>query len=94
MPIVDVRNVAEAHVMAALDPMFQNRNDRFLLSAGSIWYKEIIKFLRENHDKSIKSREIGYFTLKFGQLINPNLKKLIPFLNKEIRIEGQNDLNL
>lgn len=81
LPTVDVRDVAAAHIEAALSPKFQNRNDRFILSARSLWYKDIIAHLKLKHSPKIKSRHIGYATIKFGSFLNPDLKTLIPFLD-------------
>mmetsp|Transcript_17724 Transcript_17724/g.29999 ORF Transcript_17724/g.29999 Transcript_17724/m.29999 type:complete len:201 (-) Transcript_17724:233-835(-) len=45
LPIVDVRDVAKAHVLAALSPDLQKRTDRLMLSAESLWYEEIVEQL-------------------------------------------------
>lgn len=42
LPTVDVRDVAEAHVNAILSPTLKNRNNRIMLSAETLWYKEIV----------------------------------------------------
>jgi len=45
LPTVDVRDVASAHIMAALSANFASRNDRFFLSARSLWFKDMISTL-------------------------------------------------
>ena len=97
MPAVDVRDVAEAHIFAALD--LKGRNDRFLIAKESVWYKDIIQILKDNQDKigyqnKLKNREIGYFTLKIGSLFYPDLKYLLAFLNKKIEIVSAEELIL
>ena len=83
LPTVDVRDVASAHIMAALSANFASRNDRFFLSARSLWFKDIIAALQQTNS-NIKSRQIGYFQMKFGTFINRDLQSLIPFLDQEI----------
>jgi len=79
--------------MAALSANFATRNDRFFLSARSLWFKDIISALKQTNS-TIKSRQIGYFQMKFGTFINRYLQSLIPFLDQEIQMNGLNDLNV
>ena len=46
LPTVDVRDVASAHILAALSAKFASRNDRFFLAACSLWFKDIISTLQ------------------------------------------------
>ena len=48
LPMVDVRDVAQAHVLAALHPKYIHRNDRFLMSNKSLFMKQIISILMKN----------------------------------------------
>jgi len=48
IPMVDVRDVAYAHIQALFSQTLENRNDRFLLSAESLWVKDIIQILKDN----------------------------------------------
>ena len=96
--MVDVRDVAQAHVNAALSPALQSRNDRFLLSADTLWFKEIIETMQKNEAEifgdcsdyeKIRTRIIGYFTIKIAaSTFYPGLKNIIPFLGSKIQING------
>jgi nucleoside-diphosphate-sugar epimerase len=44
-PVVDVREVAQAHLNAAKIP--EAANQRFILASSSIWYREIGQFVNE-----------------------------------------------
>lgn len=50
LPTVDVRDCAKAHIISAFSPKFKGRNDRLLMAAESLWYKEIIEALRSNQN--------------------------------------------
>ena len=93
LPCVDVRDVAKAHIDSIFLDNLSNRNDRFLMAAQSIWYKDICKLLQSNQDRIFdqiphgniqKNRNIGYITIKIASMIYPDLKTLIPFLNRPI----------
>lgn len=47
MPIVDVREVAFAHLQALKVP--EARNKRFILSSGSVWFKDIASALKNHY---------------------------------------------
>ena len=52
MPVVDVRDVAEAHLQAILKPDAANK--RFILVADSIWFHELGIALNEKYGKDYK----------------------------------------
>ena len=98
LPVADVRDVAAAHVNAALLPELAGRNDRFLLAAETLWFEEIIKILQEHQEEifgdasheKIRTRIVGYFTIKIASsTFYPGLKSLIPFLGSKIQLDGQ-----
>ena len=41
-PMVDVRDVAHAHIESTFSSKFLTRNDRLLISAETMWYKDIV----------------------------------------------------
>ena len=91
LPMVDVRDVAEAHINAIMSDKFKNVNARFLVAAKSLWFKDIIRVLKEDekiHGKKIKTKILGRFTMTLGSVINPQLKNLLPFVDHELLIDG------
>eukprot|EP00347_Sterkiella_histriomuscorum_P000562 403375370 len=91
LPLVDVKDVAQAHVNLIRQDILKNLNGRFLVSSQSKWFSEIIQILkndRQNHGKKIKIKILGNFTLALGRLINPEIKHLMPFIDQELHING------
>ena len=84
--MVDVRDVAHAHVLSVTDRFLSRRNGRYMMSTKSLWFSEIVKILALNRInlgvKRIKTRKLGVFSITIaGLLINPTLKDLLPFIN-------------
>jgi nucleoside-diphosphate-sugar epimerase len=52
MPIVDVRDVAQAHLQGILRP--EAANKRFMLVADSVWFKDLGVWLHEKYGDSYK----------------------------------------
>lgn len=91
MPIIDVRDVALAHIKAIMMPSQTNKNGRYLLSTESLWFSEIINCLKDEEKKlgaKIKTKVLGNFTLSIAKWINPEIKHILPFVNQELRIDG------
>jgi nucleoside-diphosphate-sugar epimerase len=91
LPVMDVRDVARAHVLMLTDKRF-NKNGRFLLSTQSLWFSEIIELLKKNRretgSKRIKTRVLGQIPLNIAAIfINPEVRQILPFVNKKIYIE-------
>jgi hypothetical protein len=78
LPVIDVRDVAHAHVLMITDRRF-DKNGRFLLATQSLWFSEIIKLLKQNQReigcKRIKTRVLGQIALNIAALlINPEVR--------------------
>ena len=75
LPMIDVRDLANLHIVMAFHPSF-NSHGRFLLSTQSMWFSEIIGLLKAKRTeiglkKQIKTRVLGMPTMLLGALINP-----------------------
>ena len=76
LPIVDVRDVATAHILALTDPKISGFNGRYMISTQSLWFSDIIQALRARRSElgigRIKTRKIGSLGIHFAALvINP-----------------------
>lgn len=63
LPIIDVRDLAHMHIMMIMHKQF-SKHGRYLVGTESLWFSEIIKFLKENRveigvNKRIKTRVLG-----------------------------------
>jgi len=86
LPIVDVRDLAAAHILALTHPDLRGFNGRYLMSTKSLWFSEIVDALRARRSElglaRIKTRKIGQMGMWFAALaINPSLKQVLPFVN-------------
>jgi hypothetical protein len=66
-----VREVALAHLRALQVP--EARNKRFLLSAESLWFKDIAGILKNEFRGSykVRDRELIYCTVKLASIFDP-----------------------
>lgn len=82
IPIVDVRDVASAHVLAVTNP--QAAGQRFLISNGpALAMKEIGKVVRDtvgDAAKRVPTRSIPDLMLRAMGVANPQIKALLPDL--------------
>lgn len=83
-PIVDVREVAMAHFKGLTIP--EARNQRFILSAASLWFREIAEILKEEYGAhyKIKSKELKYCTVKLASIFDSSIKIILPMWAKEV----------
>ena len=82
--VVDVRDVADAHVRAMTVP--EAAGERFLASGRFMWMAEVADVLRENfpdYRKKLPKGVLPDWVLKAMTLINPPLKSVVPELGRE-----------
>ena len=70
MPVVDVRDVAQAHLNGIKLP--EAGNNRFALSAKVYWFRDILEVLNKEFGQryKIKAKELPYCAVKFFGLFN------------------------
>lgn len=96
MPMVDVRDVANAHIQTALDPKHGHRNERWLMATESLFYSELTQLIYDRQKEIVgetghrikKSRKVGFLTLQIGSLIFRGVGSILPFLDRKIVIDG------
>lgn len=82
--VVDVRDVADAHVKAMTAPAAAG--ERFLAAGRFMWMSEVADVLRQNfpdYAKKLPKGELPDWLLKAMTLINPPLKAIVPELGRE-----------
>lgn len=79
---VDVRDVAELHLLAMTHPAAKNQ--RFIATGGpSIWLTEVAQILKQNLGDAaskVSTKELPSAALRIAALTQPNLKATIPLL--------------
>lgn len=82
IPIVDVRDVAAAHILAMVTPAAAGQ--RFLLSSGpAIAFKRLGAILKENFGddaKRVPTRSIPSFVVRLASLVNKEFRPIVPDL--------------
>lgn len=88
--IVDVRDVAAAHVAAMTVP--EAAGERFLVSQPFMWFSEVADVLREAYPayaKKIPKGTMPDVMLKLVAMFNPTLKQIIPELGRERQLSSE-----
>jgi dihydroflavonol-4-reductase len=80
-PIVDVRDVAEMHVLALEQP--DTIGKRFIAAERFLWVHEIAEILKAAHpDLGITTRCAPGFVIRLLALRDPSLRSILPMLGK------------
>lgn len=89
--IVDVRDVADLHLRAMVDPAANG--ERFLATTGhSLWMVEIAKLLKERMGPAasrVSTRALPNLVIRAIAMTNPAMKGLIPLLGAEMDASGE-----
>lgn len=88
--VVDVRDVAAAHVAAMTSPAAAG--ERFLLGDRFMWFSQVAATLAREfpaYASKLPSRDIPAWMVKLIALINPPAKQLIPELSRERHISSE-----
>jgi dihydroflavonol-4-reductase len=93
---VDVRDVADLHVRAMIDPAAEG--ERFLAIAGdSLWFREIAEILHRRLGAAASrapKQEIPNEVVRAGAETNPALKALVPFLGVDMNASSEKAIRL
>lgn len=89
--IVDVRDVADLHVLAMTDPAANG--ERFLATSGhSLWMVDIARLLKERLGPvagKVSTRELPNLLIRSIALTNPAMKGLVPLLGVRLDASGE-----
>ena len=95
MALVDVRNVAQAHVNAILIP--EAAGNRFMLVTGSYWFKDMSDWLVETHGKDypkIPKKLLGKWVINIGALFMEDAKFAKANWGKELTYDNSKTKDL
>ncbi|MCI4644629.1 MAG: aldehyde reductase [Hyphomonadaceae bacterium] len=82
--VVDVRDVAEAHILALEKDI--SIGQRYLVADDFLWMAELAEILRDafpDHPKKIPSGQLPSWLVRILSLVNPPLRQLVPELGKK-----------
>jgi dihydroflavonol-4-reductase len=82
-PIVDVRDVAEAHLQGLLKP--EAANKRFLLVADSVWFQDLGTALNEKYGKDYKvvHKLVPKFLMRIVSIWDKEAAAIVPMWGLE-----------
>jgi dihydroflavonol-4-reductase len=87
MPLADARDVAKAHVRAVERP--ETAGNRYILSAGSLWFTEMTRVLKEAYPaRRIASRPAPKPLLRLLALFDPQIRSILPELGHITRVDN------
>jgi dihydroflavonol-4-reductase len=88
--IVDVRDVAAAHVLAMTNPAAAG--ERFLVGDRFMWFSDVAAVLRQEfpaYSKKVPAKELPGWMVKLIAMINPPAKQIIPEIGRERHISSE-----
>jgi nucleoside-diphosphate-sugar epimerase len=85
-PLVDVRDVALAHLRAITVP--EAKDNRFVLNHYCVWFKDIAIILQNHYGSQypIKTSELKYCTLKLASWFDESAKVILPLWGQEFNV--------
>jgi nucleoside-diphosphate-sugar epimerase len=88
LPIVDVRDVAQAHLMAL--KVKEAAGNRFILYTDCLWIRESAEILNEEFGSfyKIPTNELCYFTVKAYSYYDPSIKLTLPYWGKKFYLQN------
>jgi nucleoside-diphosphate-sugar epimerase len=87
--IVDVRDVAEAHILAMTRP--EAAGQRFIANGDFMWMKEVAAVLRARlgeRGAKVPTKELPDIVVKVGAAVSPALRTLRPLLRRSHRFSS------
>ena len=87
--IVDVRDVARAHILAMTMP--EAAGQRFIANGDFMWMKEVADTLRAElgaHGVDVPRRQLPDFVVNIGAAFSPTLRTLKPLLGRSHRFSS------
>jgi len=88
--VVDVRDVADAHIAAMLDPAARGR--RYICSLDEMWLVEVARLLAAHYKPlgyRVPTRELPDLLVRLGALISPTLRRAADHLGRRRRTDAQ-----
>lgn len=95
-PVVDVRDVAEAHLRAVQRP--ETAGQRFIVADRFLWFREMAATLKAAHPgRKIATREAPNLMIRLIGLLDPSVRTILPILGMRVdlsNVAARGDLGL
>lgn len=89
LPLVDVRDVAQAHLNGLKKPDAANK--RFVMVQDTVWVKDMMDMLRPEFGKyySVPNKELSYIIFKAASLMDSAVKQAIPYWGRKFSYDNE-----
>jgi nucleoside-diphosphate-sugar epimerase len=90
MTIVDVRDVAAAHLAAMTNPMA--KDNRYICASELIWLTDVVKLLNENFTErgyKVSTLQFPDWLVKFYAFFDKSVKGEVPNLGRELSVSNK-----
>jgi dihydroflavonol-4-reductase len=87
--IVDVRDLAELHILAMTAP--EAAGQRLLGAGRFLWWRDVARILRDelpDHAQRVPARSMPDLMVKLLARANPQMAMIRPSLHRQVRIDG------
>lgn len=88
-PVVDVRDVAQAHRLAMESDAASG--GRYLAASGAVWFKDLMQPIRDSlgeQARKVPTRELPNFMVKLVAIFDPATRPIVPDLGIDCRIDN------
>jgi dihydroflavonol-4-reductase len=86
--VVDVRECAQAHLMAIKTPTAAGK--RFILNSRALWFRDIALSLAKAYPNvGVKTSELPYCPVKFLSFFNNQFKTMVTMWDKDINFDSR-----
>jgi dihydroflavonol-4-reductase len=88
-PVVDVRDVAQAHRLALESDAPSGA--RFLATSGAVWFKDLMRPIKDSlgeRARKVPTRELPNFMVKLVAIFDPDSRPIVPDLGVDYRIDN------
>uniref|UniRef100_A0A914C119 NAD-dependent epimerase/dehydratase domain-containing protein n=1 Tax=Acrobeloides nanus TaxID=290746 RepID=A0A914C119_9BILA len=93
--LVDVRDVAKAHILAMENP--KSDSERIIINSNNLWLHEIAEILEKEFGPKgyiIPTKKSSYFNLWLNSFYNPNVKEILGRVEKKITMDNSKRITL
>uniref|UniRef100_A0AC34QG70 3-beta hydroxysteroid dehydrogenase/isomerase domain-containing protein n=1 Tax=Panagrolaimus sp. JU765 TaxID=591449 RepID=A0AC34QG70_9BILA len=96
LALVDVRDVAKAHILAMTNPKADN--ERFLVTyQPSYWFRDISRVLAAEFRSQgywLPTFQVPYFVLRFYSIFDPQARAILERVNREVKFNNSKAKNV
>jgi dihydroflavonol-4-reductase len=90
LPIVDVRDCADLHILALFAP--EAAGERFFATGSNLWMVEVAQEMRRvlgEGGQKVKAKELSNWVIRLAAMFDANSKSLLPELGRRLQFSSE-----